>query len=188
MGERDTGPNREARFEALYKANYLAVSSYVRRRVPEGDAADVIARIFTVAWRRFEQMPPPPEDRLWLFGVARHCVSEHSRSARRRLRLHARIAEQPRLRPSAPGDLDPLSERVCDAFAALRQKDKEVLQLLLWDELSLGEAAQVLGCSVNAVEIRFRRALARIRESLVVTQPMIDSARPLYRAGSQWRI
>ena len=44
----------------------------------------MIAHAFTVAWRRFDRVPPPPQDRLWLFGVARNGVAEHQRAERRR--------------------------------------------------------------------------------------------------------
>lgn len=60
-----------SRFEAFYAAHRQAVAGYVRRRVGDNDAGDVIAQIFSVACRRFEAVPAPPQDRLWLFGVAR---------------------------------------------------------------------------------------------------------------------
>ena len=61
----------ERRFEALYAAHYQAIAGYVLRRVAADEADDVIAQVFTVAWRRFGEVPAPPGDRLWLFGVAR---------------------------------------------------------------------------------------------------------------------
>jgi len=48
--------------------------------------------------------------------------------------------------------------------------DREVLQLVFWDDLTHAEAAAVLGCSVNAVELRFRRAQARVRDALVISR------------------
>ena len=89
MGDSTDKLDRAVGFETFYNAHYLRISGYVRRRVPEHEAADVIAQVFTVAWRRFEQVPPPPEDRLWLFGVARHSVADYRRSWLRRLRLHS---------------------------------------------------------------------------------------------------
>ncbi len=61
----------ERKFEALYTAHYQAIAGYVSRRVPAPEAADVLAQVFAVAWRRFDHVPAPPGDRLWLFGVAR---------------------------------------------------------------------------------------------------------------------
>jgi len=76
--------DRSTRFEALYGAHRPSIAAYVRRRVIEHDVEDVIAQVFLIAWRRFAMIPPPPEDRLWLFGVARRMVADHRRSTVRR--------------------------------------------------------------------------------------------------------
>ena len=145
-------------FESFYNAHYREISAYARRRVPEDEAPDVIAQVFAVAWRRFEHVPSPPEDRLWLFGVACHAVADWRRSGRRRLRLHVRLAQEVRPISASVNSLDPLHARVAAAIDKLRPSDREVLQVVLWDDLTHAEAAAVLGCSVNAVELRLRRA------------------------------
>ena len=156
------------RFEALYTGSYQEISGYVRRRVPPDAADDVVAQVFTVAWRRFGQVPSPPQDRLWLFGVARNCAAEHHRAATRWLRLRTRLSQEPAPAASVPGpggpDHDP--GPVLAALASLRPTEREALQLVLWDELSHAEAAEVLGCTVNAFELRYRRARNRVRDAL----------------------
>ena len=167
------------RFEALYTGSYQEITGYVRRRVPPDAADDVVAQVFTVAWRRFGQVPGPPQDRLWLFGVARNCAAEHHRAATRRLRLRTRLSQEPAAAahvpgpggPDAPADPGP----VLAALASLRPKDREALQLVLWDELSHAEAAAVLGCTVNAFELRYRRARNRVRDALAAA--WADAAR-----------
>ena len=45
-----------------------------------------------------------------------------------------------------------------DVTAALRRlspNEREVMQLVIWDGLSAAETAEVLGCSVNVVQVRF---------------------------------
>jgi RNA polymerase sigma-70 factor (ECF subfamily) len=84
----DTG-----RFESLYIARYQDITGYIRRRVAEQDADDVIANVFAVAWRRIDHLPAPPGDRLWLFAVARNSVADHDRSRQRRVRLRSRLAQ-----------------------------------------------------------------------------------------------
>jgi RNA polymerase sigma-70 factor, ECF subfamily len=165
------------RFEALYTGSYEEISGYVRRRVPPDAADDVVAQVFTVAWRRFGQVPSPPQDRLWLFGVARNCAAEHHRAATRWLRLRARLSQEPAVAAHVPGpggpDHDP--GPVLAALASLRPKEREALQLVLWDELSHAEAAAVLGCTVNAFELRYRRARNQVRDALAAA--WADAAR-----------
>ena len=165
------------RFEALYTGSYQEISGYVRRRVPPDAADDVVAQVFTVAWRRFGQVPSPPQDRLWLFGVARNCAAEHHRAATRWLRLRTRLSQEPAPAAYVPGpggpDHDP--GPVLAALASLRPAEREALQLVLWDELSHAEAAEVLGCTVNAFELRYRRARNRVRDALAAA--WADAAR-----------
>ena len=67
---------REERFEALYLQHYPAIYAYVRRRLVglAAEVTDVVADVFSVAWRRLDEVPDAPEDRLWLYAVARRCV------------------------------------------------------------------------------------------------------------------
>jgi RNA polymerase sigma factor (sigma-70 family) len=152
----------------------------VRRRVPPDAADDVVAQVFTVAWRRFGQVPGPPQDRLWLFGVARNCAAEHHRAATRRLRLRIRLSQEPAAvahvpGPGGPDDAGPDPGPVLAALASLKPRDREALQLVLWDELSHAEAAAVLGCTVNAFELRYRRARNRVRDAIAAA--WADAAR-----------
>ncbi len=161
-----------AGFERCYAAHYQQIAAYVRRRVPERDADDVIAQVFATAWRRFDQVPPPPQDRLWLFGVARNAVADHDRSSMRRSRLAFRLAHAA-LTAAAPADPpDPRCEPVLAAMNALRPADREALRLVLWDELSHAEAAAVLGCSANAFEVRYRRARNAVRAAVARGGPL----------------
>ncbi len=163
-------------FEAFYEAHAQPMMTYVRRRVGADDAEDVLAQVFTVAWRRFDTIPPPPEDRLWLFGVARHMVADYRRSTIRRNRLHHRLAEEALNPQGVPASFSSLRTRMDIAMEGLRPGDQEVLRLLLGDGQSHIEAAATLGCSSNAVELRYRRARARFREALLVLEPAIDRA------------
>lgn len=184
-----SGEGRKESFEAFYQGHYLEMSGYVRRRVTEHEAGDVLGQIFMVAWRRFDRIPSPPEGRLWLFGVARRCVADSHRSGARRLRLHSRLAQQPFGESSPHESAQPDHARVRVAMNSLRSHDREVLQLVLWDELSHAEAAALLGCSVNAFELRYRRARKRLREALGTPQDAIESIAPTADATSEaWRI
>jgi RNA polymerase sigma factor (sigma-70 family) len=151
-------------FEAFYVAHFQEIAAYVRRRVPTEDADDVVAQVFAVAWRRFGSVPAAPQDRLWLFSVARNSVADQQRSARRRLRLHSRLAAEAQAGPMP--EPDPRYEPIRAAISALRPADREALQLVLWDGLSHAEAAAVLRCSPNALEQRYRRARNAVRAAL----------------------
>lgn len=68
-------------------------------------------------------------------------------------------------------------DRVRAAIARLREADREVLALVLWERLSHSEVAELLGCSTNAVAVRLHRARARLRRLLEEDQLLEEDNR-----------
>lgn len=168
---------RESRFHELYQANYRPVLAYVVNRLGSADDVhDVVAEVFTTAWRRMPDVPPPPNDRLWLYGTARRVVARRCRSVIRRHRLLGRLASEQQVMQQPGRSGEPVQERVLTALDLLKPAQREALLLVHWEELSYSQAAQVLGCSVNAVGIRVHKARARLRALL---DPQTEAARPV---------
>lgn len=173
----------EVRFHRLYQAYFRPVQAYaVNRLGPVDEVADVVAEVFMTAWRRLADVPPPPGDRFWLYGTARRVISRRHRSASRRDNLIHRLAADRRQAEQhdkghfAGPVQDPAQERLLAAIARLKPADREALLLVHWEQLTYAEAAQTLGCSVNAVGIRVHKAKARLRELLATK---IQTGRPV---------
>jgi RNA polymerase sigma factor (sigma-70 family) len=207
----DDRDQRECRFRSLYEEHYRSIQAYAVRRVESADdVADVVAEVFTIAWRRLARIPEPPADRLWLYGVARRVVAGKLRSVRRRRQLTARLQASHAADPNPGHDQESAvrlghvlvhgaatdapaadaavrvgsqRDRLAAAIARLRPAEREALALVLWDELSHAEAAQVLGCSVNAVAIRVHRAKARLRDALTSTDQAGPATGPVPAAA-----
>jgi RNA polymerase sigma-70 factor (ECF subfamily) len=162
----------EEQFRSLFEDRYQAVHRYVRRRIGRlpDDALDVTAQVFAVAWRRFDRIPEPPLDLPWLYGVARKMVSRQQRTLHRRQRLKDRLTAEATVSNPDSTTIDPDQERMLLAIERLRPKDREVVRLVLWEELSHADAARVLGCSPNAIGIRMHRAREQLRLE-VMTEP-----------------
>ena len=183
-GTDDGRDQRELRFQRLYQANFRPVQAYaVNRLGTPDDVPDVVAEVFTTAWRRLADIPPPPGDRLWLYGTARRVIARRHRSASRLRNLVGRLAAEryPTAQLQASGQ-DPARDQVLVAVAELKPADREALLLVHWDQLSYAEAAQVLGCSANAVGIRVHKAKARLRmllsEASRTGRPVPAAVRP----------
>lgn len=158
------------RFTSLYEKHFECIYAYVVRRADPSEVNDLVQEVFAAAWRSAAHIPEPPEDRLWLYGVARRAVSRSRWGLARRRRLQERLASMPAPRP-CPAELpDLLAAELLEAMDHLRSRDREVLQLVIWDDLSRPEVARLLGCSVNAVDIRFHRATKRLRSRLASTE------------------
>ena len=156
-----------AAYRRVYDACYPQVLAYLVRRVGSQDAADLAAEVFTVAWRRIDDVPSGDGALPWLYGVAYRVVSHHWRTRGRRRRLFRRLgslAEASTPNPEIAVVRRREYELVLHAASKLRPKDQEVLRLAVWEELSHDQIAELLGASVPAVRQRFhraKRALAR---------------------------
>jgi RNA polymerase sigma-70 factor (ECF subfamily) len=134
-----------------------------------------------VAWQKFAEVPQRPEDRLWLFGVARRCIADQRRADGRQLRLVLRLSSDVLLH-GANRDCysDPRAETVLETIDRLAPLDREALQLVLWDGLSHDEAARVMECSVAAFESRYRRARNAVR---AVADAALPKSSNIHRAA-----
>lgn len=163
--------SERARFEALYRRLYADVLAYVLRRTSPDEAEDVVAECFLVAWRRFHELP---EDSLpWLYSVARRVLANHRRAGRRRQALTSSLTQQPwrvDLRPSDPADRVADHAEVLAAFARLSERDREVLSLAAWEELSAPRAAKALNCTPATFTVRLHRARRRLAGALAAVR------------------
>ena len=131
----ESGVDPTSRFRTLYTSTFNDIHAYATRAlVPDrSEIDDVVAEVYLVAWRRIDELPQSPQDRLWLFGVARNVVRNTKRNANRRHLLAGRIRRQPRL---PLGSSDPSDVDVADALRRLSPNEREVMQLVVWDGLS----------------------------------------------------
>jgi RNA polymerase sigma factor (sigma-70 family) len=166
------------RFEALYAQHYGVILAYaIRRTYSRDDAQDVAAEVFTTAWRRLDRLPREPGDRLWLYGIARRTVARHHRGRLRRLRLNSRLALEHSRGPTQTIDQDqPRIDILCLAIERLPSRDREALKLVMWDQLGHEEAAQILGCSADALGVRLHRARIRLKQELGTADRSADSS------------
>ena len=152
---------RRARFDTIVRGVVDPLRRFLARRTDPATADDVLGDTLLVLWRRYDELPPEPLP--FAHGVARHCLADAERGARRQRRLAGRIAavDPPREVPDPVGD-----DRLGEAMAALSDDDAELLRLWAWEQLAPGEIATVLDVTTNAAAIRLHRARGRLLELL----------------------
>jgi RNA polymerase sigma-70 factor (ECF subfamily) len=150
--------DERAEFEALFHQTRGPLLGYLTRRAPAEDAADLLADVYLVAWRRRADLPPGEERRLWLFGVARRLVADHHRSAGARAGAEGAVVP---VEPRA-GEDDPRGDAVRAALETLSELDRELVTLTTWEGLSPAEAGRVVGVTAGTARVRLHRARARL--------------------------
>ncbi|WP_422770827.1 RNA polymerase sigma factor [Plantactinospora sp. WMMC1484] len=165
---------REERFRALHLETYADLLRFVERRVPPGEAEDIVSTVFLTAWRRFDELPD--DTRPWLFAVARRTMTNQARGwlRRRALDVRLRSSEARELSDDSTGTAVRIDlER---AWAALSTADREVLALVAFDGLTAEQAATVLGCRRSTFAMRLGRARQRLRTALEPAEPATRSS------------
>ncbi|HIZ35686.1 MAG TPA: RNA polymerase sigma factor [Candidatus Ruania gallistercoris] len=150
----------EGWFDALYRDHHRELLAFVRRRSSTGEAEDVVAETFVVAWRRIDVVPDPA--RGWLFAVARNILRNQERSQHRQRSLQLQLAEQGQTYAPDPAASIAGRTDLAHAWNRLTDNEREVIALTAWDELTQEEAATVLGCTKAAYAVRLYRARRRL--------------------------
>ena len=155
--------SRRDRFEAVAPELIEPLRRFLARRTDAATAEDVLAETLLVCWRRAADLPEEPLP--WAYGVARNCLHNAQRAARRQERLAARIATVDPPAEAAPAEVEPDADLTV-ALLALRPDDAELLRLWAWEQLTPAEIAIVLGVTANAASIRLHRAREKLRVQL----------------------
>lgn len=154
--------SRRERFEEVAPGLIEPVRRFLARRTDPATAEDVLAETLLVCWRRATELPDEPLP--WVYGVARNCLRNAERAARRQERVAARLMAQ----PADPGPPD--DPALDEAMATLRPEEAELLRLWAWEQLTPAEIAVVLGVSPNAASTRLTRAKKKLSDRLRKTR------------------
>jgi RNA polymerase sigma factor (sigma-70 family) len=105
--------------------------------------------------------------RPWLFGILTNTISRWSRTER----AHYRACVSARQAPGSDGVAEQVSAhamrgRLAAALQRLHRRDRDVLLLISWGQLSYDEVAQALDIPVGTVASRLNRARRTVRAAL----------------------
>jgi RNA polymerase sigma factor (sigma-70 family) len=169
-------------FAGLFDRHAATVHRYLGRRVGEL-ADDLLSETFLIAFRRRAAYQAERVDvRPWLIGIATNVVHGHVRTERRRYRALARAASAA-VEASGPGSDDSddrlaaqaLRGPLAVALAGLKARDRDVLLLFAYEQLSYEEIATVLDIPLGTVRSRLNRARRQTRAALGTPSPFEET-------------
>ncbi|MEV0613920.1 RNA polymerase sigma factor [Nonomuraea sp. NPDC050404] len=165
-------------FAELFDRYSAMLYRYVSKRLGPEPAEDLVGETFLVAFSRRKSYDLAyPDARPWLFGILTKLVSRHHRTeaARYRALLRAPVdseVESPADRVAAGVTAQAARTELAGALAALPAKDRDVLLLIAWGDLTYEEAARALGIPVGTVRSRLNRGRRKVRAALGDANPM----------------
>lgn len=158
VAERD----REA-FELLYRRYVRSVFGLALRRLRDRQRAeDAVQETFAAIWRSAHSYRPERGAAApWLYAVARNAIVDRLRA---RSEPPGEVPETPSREPgpSDRAEASFVAWRVHRALEELPEKEREVVELAYWSEMSQSEVAEYLHIPLGTVKTRTRSALNRL--------------------------
>jgi RNA polymerase sigma factor (sigma-70 family) len=176
------------RFVELYESHYTNVYRYCRRRTTADEVDDAVAETFLTAWRKIDELPEGEGTLPWLYAVAYRVLGHQWRKVSRQERLRGKLAGLGFAGVTPPEEyvvVNDESRQILEALSGLRAKNRELLRLQTWEEMSSSEIASMFGISSAAVQKR----LSRARKALADEYDRLDRRRnkaPAAQKGGAW--
>jgi RNA polymerase sigma-70 factor (ECF subfamily) len=166
-------------FAGLYDRHAAPIHRYVARRLGGQAADDLVAETFLAAFRQRTRYDlGRPDARPWLYGIAGNLIGKHRRSEIRMLRALARTGVDPVVeshteRSDAKVSAAAASRPLAEALAGISARDRDVLLLVAWADLTYEQVAEALGIPIGTVRSRLSRARRNVREALGGVDPTV---------------
>jgi RNA polymerase sigma-70 factor (sigma-E family) len=128
-------------------------------------AEELAQETFVRVWERWSTVRAMDSPEAWAFRVALNLASSRFRRLGAERRARARLEA----RPVEHADLDtggPERELVRDAIAALPPRQRTVVILRYFSDLSVAETAQAMGCAEGTVKSLTSKAVDALRATL----------------------
>ena len=155
-------------FEALVD-RHRRVALRVAYAVAGDDAEDAVQDAFVKAYGALGRFRAGSPFRPWMLRIVANEARNRRRSANRRSTLALRVVDPATDGGASPEDAAVASERrraLAAAVGSLEDRDREVIALRWFAELSEAEVATALGVRPGTVKSRLSRAMERLRAAL----------------------
>lgn len=185
MSKEPAGQQTAWTFDAVYEEHFAFVWRSLRYLgVPESCLDDAVQEVFVVVHRRLGEFEGRSTIATWLFSIVRNMAHYYRRTLSRRAKYVATVDESEIDAVPASGAQGPLAAAEARQAANLLSQllehvdeDKRALFALVeLEQMSVGEAAEVLGINVNTAQSRLKRGRKQLQEAV-----------RRYKAQTKWR-
>jgi len=155
-------------YERLLVAILPELRGFVRSRLGDPSSVeDVVQNVLLSIHRARHTFRPERRFAPWLWAIARNAVidAQRARGVRRRREIPIDGVEEP-AQPEPSTVAQPLSPRLRDALARLPEAQREAVEMVRVEGLSVAEAAERAGTTPGALKVRAHRGYRALRALL----------------------
>jgi RNA polymerase sigma factor (sigma-70 family) len=159
---------RPEAFVEVARRHEAAIHGYLARRAGRQAADDLLAEVWLRAFAARDGYDTGYGDaRPWLYGIARNVLREHRRtSGGDELAILDEMGDDPWDGVDNRLDFAERARAMMAALQALPAREREVLLLVAWEQLTPAEAARALGVPQGTARSRLHRARVTLRRVL----------------------
>lgn len=144
-------------FEAQLASVYSGVERYVKYRLNGGsDAEDLLQDICMTAYLKYDQLEKKESFKAWILSIARNRCADYFRKKGTYREVSLESIPESRLIYGRRGWT--VSTPVEDTLEVLTDRDREVLRLFYWQQLSLAAISEKLHIPIGTVKSRLNTA------------------------------
>jgi RNA polymerase sigma factor (sigma-70 family) len=163
-----------AAFEEFYRRHVGKVVGFaVRRCSRPGEVPDLVAAVWLEAIESAHLFNPARGRAVpWLLGVAANLMAAEARRSRREHEAKARLAgrrvldDDDYIRLEEEIDAAGITGDLRNAISVLPEGERAVVELVVLDDLTPGQAAKALGILSATARMRLARGRTKLRRSL----------------------
>lgn len=150
-------------FETQLAAVYTGVERYVKYRLNGGtDAEDLLQDICLTAYLKYDQLEKKESFKPWILSIARNRCADYFRRKGSSREVPLETIPETKLVYGRRGWALPTP--VEDTMELLTDRDREVLRLFYWRQLSLSEISEKLNIPEGTVKSRLNTARTHFKE------------------------
>lgn len=150
-------------FERLIKENLIYVERFVKFKISDmNDAEDILQDTLLSAFKNFEQLKNKQAFKSWVIGIARNKCAGYYREKSKNHEISVDNLEETDFFYSPFGYVE--NSFTEEIFASLGEKDRQILDLSYFKELSQNEIAEILSIPVGTVKSRLYTAKQNFKE------------------------
>jgi RNA polymerase sigma-70 factor, ECF subfamily len=152
-------------FEHLIASNHPRIRRIAQRYAPYSGVDDLYQEILIQLWRSFKNFRGDSKVETWVYRVALNTAMTHARTVIKRKVQESEMDVITSNEEMVPADRCQ-ADLLTHFLNSLSEIDASVLMMYL-DGLSATDIAEVLGSSVNAVNIRINRLKQKFSDAYV---------------------